>query len=309
MSAPKIYMSSDANAPVMSGTLGSLVNVLNKCLVAGYGDKSPAGWTMPFVNVEGTKACFRNNATTGTGFFLQVDHSLNATTPTVKAFENMSDVDTGTYNFTSVNYTFKTSSTSGTTARPWILIADDRFFYLFCAATITAFPIIATTRSCAYLLFGDIVSLYPDDGFPCVFGCVDDAYILTPNTQCLYFNGPSSVNQGLSLARKNDGTGANTKCGIVPLCSAESGLPVGHSIGVYNSDAPIILSRVAINNGAGGTIRGYLPGLYTQTITRNNWVTGNVQSVSGRTLFPVTFEGYSPGQFYFMGIDTGDWRV
>ena len=40
----RIYSSSDAGAPVLRGnTPGDLINLLEKCLVTGYGSKAGAG--------------------------------------------------------------------------------------------------------------------------------------------------------------------------------------------------------------------------------------------------------------------------
>ena len=38
--AVTIYTSDDAGAPVLDGTNGSLINLLDKCLVTGYGSKA-----------------------------------------------------------------------------------------------------------------------------------------------------------------------------------------------------------------------------------------------------------------------------
>lgn len=64
------YMSSDSGAPIMNGTQGSLVNVLDAILVNGYGSKSPAGWTKPFSGTS--KAVYRNSPLTGTGTYYRV---------------------------------------------------------------------------------------------------------------------------------------------------------------------------------------------------------------------------------------------
>ena len=49
MSIPKVYKSTDTDAPQISlvnpSGAGSFNNVLRKCLVEGYGSKDPAGWT------------------------------------------------------------------------------------------------------------------------------------------------------------------------------------------------------------------------------------------------------------------------
>lgn len=48
MTSPTVnfYSSTDANAPVLNGEPGSLITVLNACLVNGYGSKPGAGWTL-----------------------------------------------------------------------------------------------------------------------------------------------------------------------------------------------------------------------------------------------------------------------
>jgi len=43
-----VYSSGDRNAPSLNGISGSLLNVLDQCLVTGYGTKPAAGWTKPF---------------------------------------------------------------------------------------------------------------------------------------------------------------------------------------------------------------------------------------------------------------------
>jgi hypothetical protein len=43
-----MYKSDDYGAPVLNGLTGSLLSVLNACLVTGYGNKRPAGWLKPF---------------------------------------------------------------------------------------------------------------------------------------------------------------------------------------------------------------------------------------------------------------------
>ena len=98
MSGAKIYRSGDDNAPVLIGQKTTMISILKACLVDVYGDKDPAGWTMPFINVEQTNAVFRNNPTNGTGFYLKVvgdDHPQN---PKFYAYEEMVDIDTGQFN-------------------------------------------------------------------------------------------------------------------------------------------------------------------------------------------------------------------
>ena len=72
----KVYLSTDDNAPVVSGANSAcIINLIKKCLIDGYGDRAPVGgWTMPYANAEGTQAVFRNDHEGGaTGFYLLID--------------------------------------------------------------------------------------------------------------------------------------------------------------------------------------------------------------------------------------------
>src|SRR5574337_1134523 len=81
MAAPTVYRSSDASAPTLSGTAGDLVNVFDKCLVAGYGAKSPAGWSKPYTG--SSIAVFRQGG--GNLHYLRVQD--DGTVPTSGAAE------------------------------------------------------------------------------------------------------------------------------------------------------------------------------------------------------------------------------
>ena len=51
---PIIYKSTDTSAPVLAGNDRTcLVNLLNKCLVTGYGDRPAAGWTIDAAGRKG----------------------------------------------------------------------------------------------------------------------------------------------------------------------------------------------------------------------------------------------------------------
>lgn len=49
-----VYRSTDAGAPVLSNSNGSLIAVLKACLVDGYSSKASAGWTAPFTGTSPT---------------------------------------------------------------------------------------------------------------------------------------------------------------------------------------------------------------------------------------------------------------
>lgn len=113
---------------------------------------APLGWTKPYTGTN--KAVYR--APSGNRFYLRVDDS-NAQYMAVTAYETMSDVDTGTGAVGPVYW--KKSSTSDTTARPWLLIGDTKRFYL-----VNAWHASYTTGY-TFFAFGDFTSYRPSDAY------------------------------------------------------------------------------------------------------------------------------------------------
>lgn len=137
------YSSSDAGAPQLSGTVGSLIAVLDACLVDGYGSQTAAGWTHPVVTA-GNCASYQQGA--GAGFCLQVnDNGPNVTSSYKEAWITgwktiatvTAPVGTGTGQFPTAAQSLTTghlvvlkSFTLDSVPRPWVLYADDQTFYL-----------------------------------------------------------------------------------------------------------------------------------------------------------------------------------
>ena len=137
MTTPIVYQSSDTSAPALTGQVGSLIGVLDACLVNGYGSKAAAGWTKAFSATN--KASYRQAA--GNSFYLDVDDNATggggAKEAGVRGYETMTAVGTGTNEWPTTsdvsanNETMRKSATADATARAWILIADDRTFYMW----------------------------------------------------------------------------------------------------------------------------------------------------------------------------------
>jgi hypothetical protein len=66
----QIYQSTDSGAPSLYGITGSLVNVLTKVLVTGYGTKTGAGWTADFTSSTSSGSTFRPPS--GSRFYLSI---------------------------------------------------------------------------------------------------------------------------------------------------------------------------------------------------------------------------------------------
>lgn len=91
------YSWSDAGAPQMSatvGVLGSLNNILKKCLVEGYGSKPGAGWTVAFEDIPTNKLVLRN--TGGSGMYYRFDDNVDYRYASCIAYHAMTDMNTGT---------------------------------------------------------------------------------------------------------------------------------------------------------------------------------------------------------------------
>jgi hypothetical protein len=170
-----IYRSTDTDAPILNGLSGSLLDVLNKCLVEGYGSMVGAGWTKPLSDVLST-GCFQQPTGSGATLFLYDQQTLHAR---LCGYETVSSIasgiptgsrpfpDFGTYSqgiaiFGSGGYLgMYKSSTAGTTARAWYVLADSRSVYVFTNAD-------GSTQwwSC---MFGDIYASRSDiiDAYKC----------------------------------------------------------------------------------------------------------------------------------------------
>lgn len=134
-----VYKSTDASAPVLSGSNGTLVTLFDSCLVTGYGSKAAAGWTKPFTGTN--KAVFRPPS--GNQFYFRVQDdgpgAGGARDARVTGYEVMTDVDTGTGPFPTAlqgvggiaMQVIRKSNTADATARPWVVVADARTVYWF----------------------------------------------------------------------------------------------------------------------------------------------------------------------------------
>ncbi len=171
----RIYQSSDAGGPgSIYGSSGSLITILDACLVNGYTGHPTAGWSKPIANSASVYACYQNSSGSGMTLFVN-DFNPNGTAageeawctgwesitnlaPTVSGSNvgaGYGQFPTPTQLLTTGHGVWRKSATSDlTTPRPWIMFADQYTFYLFIltgdSTATTYFP------AC----FGDIFSLH-----------------------------------------------------------------------------------------------------------------------------------------------------
>ncbi len=266
----KLYLSTDPNAPVLNGLYGSFVEVLKACLVEGYGEKAGAGWTMPFANPEETIGVFRSSPAEGNSYFLRVDHLTGSQQYYVAldCYEAMTDEHTGLNRIgTTEGLSYSISGSADLTARPWVCIATGGYVYFFTYHDATEMPLLPNTiYSAPYyymgmnFFFGNFEKLYLDDGFAVAFlrstwagggryGFGEIAY-------------PINVREGHYLARNLAGDVGAINCAaamsppgpVSDACFGSSGL-------AYDGQTPLLVSKIALNDGVVGSFRGFLPGM------------------------------------------------
>lgn len=167
MTAFRVFASTDAGAPALSGQAGSLTALLDAVLVDGYGTgpsaKAPAGWTRVYTATN--KRVYRGDAIAGTGYYLRVDDTAtvgNARHAWLRAFYTMSDIDTGselvpTAAQAANGSLWQKSITADATARAWVIVANNKSCYFFNA------PSGIAASEMSPFFFGDFVSHKPGD--------------------------------------------------------------------------------------------------------------------------------------------------
>lgn len=230
MAAPTIYKSTDGNAPVVNGVAGSFVDVLEKCLVVGYGDKPAAGWAKPYSNAGNTIACFRSPPAVSTGFYLQVDHgTINAYTVRMRAFENMTsevdgvlkwaDTSAGQYEL------FTTSTGASSVARPWVVIASDAWVFCTVYGGLTSMPATADVLKLyndgGAMFFGDFDPLRPSDAYNCLFAFGFTGGSSGYGTSCFgsHCGQNIALNAYHKVARNITGVSGGELCGLMGGCA------------------------------------------------------------------------------------------
>ena len=313
MAAPIIYRSDDPNAPVLAGVRTSLVDIFTKCLVTGYGKKAPAGWTRPYVNAELTRASFRNNPATGTGFYLMVDQATatSANRAYFRGYELMTSESAGSFPFGYSSEVTSISSTQDATARPWVLVATDSWFYFFGYNGLTSMPTNSSLLTAGYagsgplVASGDFDSIIADDAYNCML------FINTSYSGNAFFGRSTWASEsaigGHHVARAASGKSGQLAVAVHVAAPGSDSLSYSMN-GVcpaYTGPSSLLVSKALINNGAANTARGFLPGLVVPLHSAPFEHLSIVSLADGHDYCAVTFKAAytngeaSRGQFLF----------
>ena len=282
-----VYTGSDANGPgLISGTAGSLLTVLDGCLVNGYTGKTAAGWTKPIAN-SGSIGCYKQGAGAGLNLLIN-DDGPNATSTFKEAWavgwETLasiaSTVGTGTGQFplpaqlNSGNVVVRKSSAASSAGNYWVLFADASTFYLFIQTGDSAGTYYG-------LWFGDMFSLA---GSADTYRC----FVLGNNAE----NGTASqignlsttpnLNPGAFSARSWGGTGSSVGIGVVGDTALDGGAAgiQGNLQSPNGPDNSFYLCPLRVTD-ATPLIRGRFRGLYQVCHLAANFTDGQTFAGGG----------------------------
>jgi hypothetical protein len=170
----RVYTSTDASAPVLNESSGSLINVLDACLVNGYGSKVSSGWAKAFSNST-TGAAYR--APVGNRHYLSVDDSGGAY-PRVHVVGNATDWNVGEWVSPSDAlipgglYLPKHNNIAG--PRTWWVVASDKFVFMW---TQWSSAVDSSAGACWY--FGDVKAARINDAYASIL--VGAAFVVDSN--------------------------------------------------------------------------------------------------------------------------------
>lgn len=306
-----IYSSTDASAPVLSSESGKLVDVLDACLVNGYGAKAAAGWDIAYTGTS--KRAYR--AATGNRMYYRVQNDSISAALTFRGalvcgYESMSSVDVGARAFPMafpVSYiTWWLAYTANSTPIPWTVYADGVTAYVVVQCNLP------TAASWQIYAMGEFTSYLATDNYNSILGGIIVPISLSGNPTVvdntfLYINRSTVV--GISDTTKAIPRGW-TQLGVSPtqlvmtdvsfpgtnLLQYSVGFPAGQ-LNQYPSAGNLVVYPLELREitETGYYIpRGRLRGLFGWGHNIDFLAHGgNYTSTNGRT-----FQGLRPGYFY-----------
>ena len=169
MSTVRYYRHDDVGAPTLTGEVGSLTNLLRKCLVGtagvAYGSKPSAGWSEAFAGAASNIAVFRNNAADGgSGAYMRIDDNASgaggAREAKLTGYVAMTDINTGSS--ATASPWVRKSQTADATARKWLVVADGLTAWMQVWENGGA---IGLGRDCSFLGLGDYACVAPSSAY------------------------------------------------------------------------------------------------------------------------------------------------
>lgn len=261
-----VYRSTDVGAPTAPVAAGGFLAILKACLVDGYGDKPPAGWTIPFSSGS-TIAVFQQGAGGNGRFFRVYDNAASANAAeriiNIRGYETMSAVSTGTNPFPTTGQVGGNGPTCGYAAAAdaiqhgWTVVASPSHVWIVCQ------PYLGDYRCMAG--FGTFPSNLPVDGYN-NFVCASSDASDGRGATFRYFEGQSGSASNLWVERSDTAAVGAVVAELAPTAPIQVGLydSIGASTGrrAFPERGTNALLQFQPELIADGLSRGHLPGLW-----------------------------------------------
>lgn len=163
--AVTVYRWDEPGAPQLpNGKPSEIIDILTKCLVDGYGDKTPLGWTRPFYDAGTQAVAFRNSvADGGSGGYAKIfsndGSDNNNALMRITHAASMTDINT----VFRQGYTQAFQAQSGTSTTKmdkWALIGTSTAFYFLISRNT---QLLWGSNYNATMFVGDFYSIVPND--------------------------------------------------------------------------------------------------------------------------------------------------
>lgn len=310
-----IYTSSDIGGPgLITGQTGSLITILDACLVNGYPGKPAAGWSKPLGTLSGSLSAYKQAS--GSMLTLFVNNANPNPTAQSKeswvcGFEQITSLTgstgagsifTGSYGngagfgqfplpsqqLTTGHVVWRTSNTNDATGRYWTIAADASTFYMW---------ILTGDVASTYYMgsFGDIYSLKNGtDAYKCLItgraventnatsandwqDCINVSQLTTAQPGHWMARTAGGVGGSIGVLKKGDGSVSGTNLGNTP-----SQYSINGTFQTPNSlDNSLYMCPLWIVEPTAAMIRGKLRGLYQMCHAVTNFSDGQVIQGSG----------------------------
>lgn len=252
--------------------------------------RAPLGWTIAFTGTN--KRAYR--APSGNRYYLRIDDSGTSQARAV-GYESMTDVDTGTNAFPTAaqlsgGMYFPKSTTADSTVRPWVLVGDEKRFFIDVSVTTTA----GFTDGVPFH-FGDFKPLAASDAFATAIGGGITATSAPAVTAMCCSRAPStSVAPGntvyLARAYTQVLAGATTGAMIWPFVGIQASggtvwVPGGNNGPSFPGYAgQLYLGKTYILDGSAvsaAIVRGTMPGVWMPSHSTTNLTHGQIIQGTG----------------------------
>jgi hypothetical protein len=310
-----VYRFTDASAPVLTGQVGSLIALLDACLVNGYGSMSAAGWTKPY---SSTNAAVYLMGGSSNQRYYQVDDNgpgaAAAREARLYGFETMTAYNTGTNpisggimligNFIVI----RKSVTADTAVRSWVIAADNRTVYGF----------VQTGDSAGNYLcfwFGDFYSFRTGDAWKAGLSArnAENSVSLSNDLACAIVGSGSFQSHGMIFrnaaavagAVVYSGMGDTALIGNIGATSAPQGVlsyPHSPDGGFYL--APFYLCEQTVVS-VRGHHRGMWHGVHPSSVFTDGDLINGTGPYAGRTFLIV--KSVAPSPVGYVVIETTAW--